>query len=66
VYDHSNAAHNLLAMKRVGVLSGGQPHATEDRVPPSQRMRVARYNEMGSPYASSAVSGMSDGEGMFG
>ncbi|TCD66939.1 hypothetical protein EIP91_000717 [Steccherinum ochraceum] len=58
VYDHSNAAHNLLSMMRVGVLQGGQQHGLQDRgVPPSQRLRVARYNEPGdSPYASSACS----------
>jgi len=66
IYDHSNAAHNLLAMKRVGVLHGGMAHGTEDKaIPPSQRLRIARYNEMGSPYASSAVS-HSDGEGLLG
>jgi len=65
VYDHSNAAHNLLAMKRVGVLHGGQPHALEDKsVPPAQRLRIARYDELSSPYTSSAAA--SDGEGMFG
>jgi len=57
VYDHSNAAHNLLAMKRVAALRGGQPHGSEERaVPPSQKLRVARYNEMTSPYSSTAVS----------
>jgi len=66
IYDHSNAAHNLLAMKRVGVLHGGMAHGAEDKaVPPSQRLRIARYNEMGSPYASSALS-QSDGEGLLG
>jgi len=64
VYDHSNAAHNLLSMMRVGVIEGGYQHGLQDQaVPPSQRLRIARYNEMGSPYASSAVS---DGEGMMG
>ncbi|KAF7972781.1 hypothetical protein HWV62_42279 [Athelia sp. TMB] len=56
VYDHSNAAHNLLAMKRVGVLHGGMAHCSEDKIiPPSQRLRIARYNETGSPYYSSAT-----------
>ncbi|KAF8345334.1 delta 9-fatty acid desaturase protein [Amanita rubescens] len=56
VYDHSNAAHNLLAMKRVGVLHGGAPHGTEDKfVPPSQRLKIARYNELGSAYGSSTA-----------
>jgi len=65
VYDHSNAAHNLLSMKRVGVLLGGAPHGLEDRaIPPSQRLRIARYNEMvGSGYSSAALS---DGEGLLG
>ncbi|KAH9996219.1 delta 9-fatty acid desaturase protein [Russula vinacea] len=64
VYDHSNAAHNLLSMMRVGILHGGAPHGLEDKaVPPSQRLRVARHNELSSPYSSTA---MSDGEGMLG
>jgi len=63
VYDHSNAAHNLLAMKRVGVLHGGHPHGLEDKsIPPSQRLKIARYNELSSPYGSSTA--YSDGEGM--
>ncbi|CAK5271149.1 unnamed protein product [Mycena citricolor] len=57
VYDHSNAAHNLLAMKRVGVLHGGVPHISDDHaIPPSQRLRIARYSELGSSSA------YSDGE----
>ncbi|TRM59538.1 hypothetical protein BD626DRAFT_550141 [Schizophyllum amplum] len=52
VYDHSNAAHNLLAMKRVGVLHGGHPHINdlydEKKIPPSQRLKIARYNELSS------------------
>jgi stearoyl-CoA desaturase (delta-9 desaturase) len=64
VYDHSNAAHNLLAMKRVGVLHGGHPHGLEDKnIPPSQRLKIARYNEINSPYASSTA--WSEGEGML-
>jgi len=64
VYDHSNAAHNLLSMKRVGVLHGGAPHGLEDKaIPPSQRLKIARYNEMNdSGYSSGALS---DGEGFL-
>jgi stearoyl-CoA desaturase (delta-9 desaturase) len=59
IYDHSNAAHNLLSMKRVGVLHGGTPHCSdEESIPPSQRLRITRYNELGT-YSSSALS---DGE----
>ncbi|KAI0313334.1 delta9-fatty acid desaturase [Amylostereum chailletii] len=47
VYEHSNAAHNLLSMMRVGILHGGHPHALEEKVmPSSQRLRIARYNEL--------------------
>jgi len=64
VYDHSNAAHNLLAMKRVGVLSGGHPHGLEDKaIPPSQRLKIARYNELSGSGLSSAA--QSDGEGLY-
>jgi stearoyl-CoA desaturase (delta-9 desaturase) len=53
-------------MKRVGVLHGGfAPGLTsedERSVPPSQRLRIARYTELySSPYASSTAA--SDGEG---
>jgi len=65
VYDHSNAAHNLLAMKRVGVLHGGMAHILDEtRIPPSQRLKIARYNELSSAYSSSATG--SDGEGILG
>jgi stearoyl-CoA desaturase (delta-9 desaturase) len=51
-------------MMRVGILHGGAPHGLEDKaVPPAQRLRVARHNELSSPYSSAA---MSDGEGMLG
>jgi hypothetical protein len=42
VYDHSNAAHNLLAMMRVGVLRGGLELESEKAIPPSQRLEVIR------------------------
>ncbi|KAG9312605.1 delta 9-fatty acid desaturase protein [Chiua virens] len=46
IYEHSNAAHNLLAMKRVGILHGGVPHCSEEQiVPPSQHLRIVRYDE---------------------
>ncbi|KAG6369320.1 delta 9-fatty acid desaturase protein [Boletus reticuloceps] len=47
IYDHGSAAHNLLAMKRVGILLGGAPHGSEEQfVPPSQHLRVSRYDEL--------------------
>ncbi|KAJ1301935.1 hypothetical protein OPQ81_000774 [Rhizoctonia solani] len=52
VYEHSNAAHNLLAMMRVGVLRGGLEIESEKAVPPSQRLRVISHSEivaLGSP-----------------
>ncbi|KAE9406206.1 delta 9-fatty acid desaturase, partial [Gymnopus androsaceus JB14] len=63
VYEHSNAAHNLLAMKRVGVLHGGIPHGLDEKrfIPPSQRLRVARYTELISPGSSSSYSDGEDG-----
>jgi stearoyl-CoA desaturase (delta-9 desaturase) len=68
VYDHSNAAHNLLSMKRVGILHGGYAHGTDEKkkVPPSQRLRIARYGEIGSFSASAMSDGISDGEGLLG
>ncbi|KAF8321746.1 delta9-fatty acid desaturase [Clavulina sp. PMI_390] len=46
VYDHSNAAHNLLAMMRVGVLSGGLETESEKAIPPSQKLRILRSAEI--------------------
>ncbi|KAF7354276.1 Acyl-CoA desaturase [Mycena venus] len=68
VYDHSNAAHNLLAMKRVGVLHGGIRLAVDDKaVPPAQRLKIARYAELSSSNASStAYSDHDEGEGLLG
>ena len=53
-------------MKRVGVLHGGIQHGLQDKaIPPGQRLRVARYNELGgSPYNSSTA--VSDNEGLLG
>lgn len=52
-------------MKRVGILHGGAPHGLEDKtIPPSQRLRIAHYNELNaSGYSSTAFS---DGEGLMG
>jgi len=34
-------------MMRVGVLHGGMPHALEEKnIPPSQHLRVTRFDEM--------------------
>ncbi|KAI0773705.1 hypothetical protein C8Q74DRAFT_776181 [Fomes fomentarius] len=38
VYEHSNAAHNLLAMMRVGVLHGGVEHVKV--VSPGERLKI--------------------------
>ncbi|KAK1223257.1 stearoyl-CoA 9-desaturase [Marasmius sp. AFHP31] len=63
VYDHSNAAHNLLAMKRVGVLNGGHPHALDDKtVPPASRLKVARYTELKSSALYGSSTAWSDEE----
>lgn len=37
-------------MKRVGILHGGHPHILDvaKRVPPSQRLKIARYQELAS------------------
>jgi stearoyl-CoA desaturase (Delta-9 desaturase) len=67
IYAYANPyfISQLLAMKRVGVLHGGMRQGLDDKViPPSQRLKIARYNEMSSPYASSTA--YSDGEGILG
>lgn len=57
----------LLAMKRVGILHGGMPHALDEKViPPSQRLRIMRYSEMGSSDAWGSATAVSDGEGLLG
>ncbi|KIP09833.1 hypothetical protein PHLGIDRAFT_28800 [Phlebiopsis gigantea 11061_1 CR5-6] len=40
VYDHSNAAHNLLASMRVGALHGGLEQVGEHAVPPCMGLRI--------------------------
>ncbi|KAF8880548.1 hypothetical protein BD779DRAFT_1612729 [Infundibulicybe gibba] len=42
VYAHSNAAHNLLSMMRVGILDGGVERPIRQSVPPAQRLYVAQ------------------------
>jgi len=46
VYDHSNAAHNLLAMMRVGILHGGLEVEADKAIPPSQKLRIVRAQEL--------------------
>ncbi|KAK4656110.1 stearoyl-CoA 9-desaturase [Podospora pseudocomata] len=41
VYEHSNAAHNLLAMMRVAVLEGGVEHVKY--VTPAERLRIIEH-----------------------
>ncbi|KAL0569747.1 stearoyl-CoA 9-desaturase [Marasmius crinis-equi] len=63
VYDHSNAAHNLLAMKRVGILNGGHPHALDDKtVPPASRLKIAKYAELNSTASYGSTTACSDSE----
>ncbi|EIW75726.1 delta 9-fatty acid desaturase protein [Coniophora puteana RWD-64-598 SS2] len=40
VYNHSHAAHNFLAMMRVGILAGGVENVGEHSIPPSQRLYI--------------------------
>ncbi|KAF9240030.1 hypothetical protein BU15DRAFT_87767 [Melanogaster broomeanus] len=40
IYSHSHAAHNLLAMMRVGILAGGVEVPAEHSIPPSQRLVI--------------------------
>ncbi|CDO74196.1 hypothetical protein BN946_scf185043.g248 [Trametes cinnabarina] len=42
-YDHGNAAHNLLAMMRVGVLLGGIEHVKT--ITPGERLRIVKVLE---------------------
>ncbi|RPD54353.1 hypothetical protein L227DRAFT_511857 [Lentinus tigrinus ALCF2SS1-6] len=42
VYEHSNAAHNLLSMMRVGVLHGGVEHV--DGIAPGERLKIVDKN----------------------
>lgn len=41
VYAHSHAAHNLLAMMRIGVLAGGVETPETMAIPPSQKLFIA-------------------------
>ncbi|TDL29085.1 delta 9-fatty acid desaturase protein [Rickenella mellea] len=43
VYDHSHAAHNLLAAMRVGALHGGVERVVQDAIPPSQKLRIVEF-----------------------
>ncbi|RYP48473.1 hypothetical protein DL769_011198 [Monosporascus sp. CRB-8-3] len=43
VYGHSNAAHNLLAMMRVGILDGGVEHVKY--VTPAERLRIVEQRK---------------------
>ncbi|KAF9465895.1 delta 9-fatty acid desaturase protein [Collybia nuda] len=44
-YAHSNAAHNLLSMMRIGVLAGGVETLTAHETPPAQRLYVAQRDK---------------------
>ncbi|KIJ39016.1 hypothetical protein M422DRAFT_781163 [Sphaerobolus stellatus SS14] len=45
IYNHSNAAHNILSMLRVGVLRGGVQHV-DAIIPPGQELRIVQTKEM--------------------
>lgn len=48
-YVHPADQPQLLAMKRVGILRGGVPHISEEKlVPPSEWLRVVHMNEFGT------------------
>ncbi|KAF9230650.1 delta 9-fatty acid desaturase protein [Melanogaster broomeanus] len=43
----ANAAHNVpTRMKRVGILLGGAPHGLDEKLSPSQHLRITRYTEL--------------------
>jgi stearoyl-CoA desaturase (delta-9 desaturase) len=45
VYDHSNAAHDLLAMHRVAILAGGMEQVDDEQyITPSQRLTITESN----------------------
>ncbi|KII85414.1 hypothetical protein PLICRDRAFT_44716 [Plicaturopsis crispa FD-325 SS-3] len=49
IYAHSHAAHNLLAMMRVGILDGGVEAPAEHTIPPAQRLFIAEaYKSKGT------------------
>ncbi|KAL1664927.1 hypothetical protein GGF50DRAFT_53806 [Schizophyllum commune] len=44
VYAHSNAAHNLLAMMRVGILAGGMEVLDDQSVSPGERLHIVEHD----------------------
>ncbi|KAH8836098.1 delta 9-fatty acid desaturase protein [Flagelloscypha sp. PMI_526] len=44
VYDHSNAAHNLLSMKRVGILHGGYQVANPEALPGAHQFTTSQFD----------------------
>lgn len=50
VYSHSHAAHNLLAMMRVGILNGGVEMPLEKVVPPSQLLLITSNSPTASEH----------------